>query len=67
MDMTRQDAFLLDLGILFEKYGVRVDAADNYDGVERYCGTEYSLDGDGIYVDISKVEFLMSQALKERG
>lgn len=61
----KQRAFLLDLDSLMKRYGVVLADSDQYNGKDEYCGTEYSFCGEGIDVDTSKMDALISEARRE--
>jgi hypothetical protein len=58
----KQNKFLVELGELFNKYGVKVDDYDNYDESENYIGTDYVLNGDDISVSAGNLSEAIARA-----
>jgi hypothetical protein len=58
----KQIKFLVELGELFNKYGVKVDDYDNYDESKNYIGTDYALNGDGISVSAGNLMEAIARA-----
>lgn len=62
-------AFLTDLKAVLQKHGVRIERSENYDGRDRYCGTDISFEsGDWtnreaprVSVEAKDLEKLLSQ------
>jgi hypothetical protein len=58
----KQNKFLVELGELFNKYGVKVDDYDDYDGSEEYIGTNYALNGDDISISVGNLSEAIARA-----